>query len=122
MWLPTVYNLSPVLLPQVLQQWYWLSRNIIYGLEEEDGMPASEVPSLEAAQEAARLANIHDTIVAMPQGYDTVRPDSSHIPRHACWLAQTLTPASDLAWSVTGKLAVGTCGQAWCVKKAAAGT
>ena len=36
-------------------------------------MPAAEVPSLEAAQEAARLANIHETITAMPQGYDTVR-------------------------------------------------
>ena len=36
-------------------------------------MAAGEVPTMEAAQEAARLANIHETIQAMPQGYETVR-------------------------------------------------
>ena len=82
---PQPCSLASGLTPRFLQQAHGLSRNIIYGLEEEDGMPASEVPSLEAAQEAARLANIHETITAMPQGYDTVRDDSSHIPRQACW-------------------------------------
>lgn len=47
-------------------------RNILYGLEEEDGVPAEQVPSDEDVQEAARLANAHDFVMAMPQGYDTV--------------------------------------------------
>ena len=48
-------------------------RNILYGLEAEDGVPPGEVPSSEDVEEAARLANAHDFVMAMPQGYDTVR-------------------------------------------------
>ena len=48
-------------------------RNIVYGLEVEDGVPAEQVPSDGDVEEAARLANAHDFIMAMPQGYDTVR-------------------------------------------------
>ncbi len=48
-------------------------RNICYGLEEEDGVPSSQVPSAADVERAARLANAHDFIEAMLQGYDTVR-------------------------------------------------
>ena len=48
-------------------------RNICYGLEAEDCVPADQVPSAEDVERAARLANAHDFIAAMPQGYDTVR-------------------------------------------------
>ena len=48
-------------------------RNICYGLEVEDGIAPADVPSAEDVERAARLANAHDFITAMPQGYDTVR-------------------------------------------------
>ena len=47
-------------------------RNICYGLEAEDGVPSQDVPSAADVERAARLANAHDFISAMPQGYDTV--------------------------------------------------
>ena len=49
-------------------------RNILYGLEVEDGVLPEEVPSSEDVEEAARLANAHDFIMAMPPGYGPVRP------------------------------------------------
>lgn len=49
-----------------------IKRNICYGLEEEDGLSPEECPTDEQIQEAARLANAHDFIMAMPQGYDSV--------------------------------------------------
>ena len=46
-------------------------RNILLGLEEEDGVPADEVPSQADVEAAARLASAHDFISALPEGYDT---------------------------------------------------
>ena len=51
-----------------------MKRNICYGLEEEDGVPPNEQPTQEEVEQAARLANAHDFIMAMPQGYDSVIP------------------------------------------------
>lgn len=50
-----------------------IKRNICYGLEAEDGVPAAEVPTQADVERAARLANIHHVIQAMPHGYDSVR-------------------------------------------------
>lgn len=47
-------------------------RNICYGLEAEDGVHPRDIPSAADVERAARLANAHDFISAMPQGYDTV--------------------------------------------------
>ena len=59
-------------------------RNICYGLEEEDGIAAEDRPSQQQIEEAARLANAHDFIAALPQGYDMVdllsRSSLSHSP------------------------------------------
>ena len=46
-------------------------RNILLGLEAEDGVPADRVPSQADVEAAARLANAHDFISALPEGYDT---------------------------------------------------
>ncbi|CAL8468414.1 g7954 [Coccomyxa elongata] len=46
-------------------------RNICYGMEEEDGVAPGDVPSAADVERAARLANAHDFISAMPEGYDT---------------------------------------------------
>lgn len=51
-----------------------IRRNICFGLEDEDGLGPDEQPSTEEIEQAARLANAHDFIMAMPQGYDAVRP------------------------------------------------
>lgn len=45
-------------------------RNICYGLEEEDGVATEEQPSQEDIEDAAKKANAHDFITALPQGYD----------------------------------------------------
>lgn len=49
-----------------------VKRNICYGLEEEDGLALDDQPTQEEVEEAARLANAHEFIMAMPQGYDSV--------------------------------------------------
>ncbi|KAL4458512.1 hypothetical protein ABPG75_013377 [Micractinium tetrahymenae] len=48
-----------------------IRRNILYGLEEEDGVPPDQVPTQEDVEQAARLANAHDFICALPEGYET---------------------------------------------------
>lgn len=48
-----------------------IKRNIIYGLEIEDGLPEENVPSQEQIEAAAKLANAHDFITQLPEGYDT---------------------------------------------------
>ena len=70
-----------------------IRRNICYGLELEDGVSPDEVPSMADIEEAARLANAHDFIMGLPQGYDTVNPRSSsaagdvdHAPAAHCLL------------------------------------
>jgi len=48
-----------------------IRRNIIYGLEEADGLSEDEVPTKHQIEEAAKLANAHDFIMSLPKGYDT---------------------------------------------------
>ncbi|KAG7669825.1 hypothetical protein Ndes2437B_g06013 [Nannochloris sp. 'desiccata'] len=48
-----------------------IKRNIIYGLETEDGVPENEQPTQTDIEDAARLANAHEFISQLPQGYDT---------------------------------------------------
>ncbi|PSC71292.1 ATP-binding cassette sub-family B member 9 [Micractinium conductrix] len=48
-----------------------IRRNILYGLQEEDGVPPDQVPTDEDVEQAARLANAHSFITALPDGYDT---------------------------------------------------
>ena len=47
-------------------------RNILYGLEEEDGESPGSVPSMDDVEQAARLANAHGFISDWPEGYETV--------------------------------------------------
>lgn len=49
-----------------------IRRNICYGLEAEDGVPPDQQPSAEDVEEAAKLANAHEFISMMPDGYDSV--------------------------------------------------
>jgi ATP-binding cassette subfamily B protein len=46
--------------------------NAVKDLEQEMPAPCSTKPPFEAIEAAARLANAHDFILALPQGYDTV--------------------------------------------------
>jgi len=48
-----------------------IRRNIIYGLEAEDGVPVEEIPTQQDIEDAAKLANAHDFIMSLPKGYDT---------------------------------------------------
>ncbi|KAK9831825.1 hypothetical protein WJX74_010840 [Apatococcus lobatus] len=48
-----------------------IRRNICYGLEAEDGVPADQQPSAEDVEVAAKLANAHEFISMMPDGYDS---------------------------------------------------
>lgn len=48
-----------------------IKRNILFGLEAEDGIPIDELPTDADVEDAARLANAHDFISALPDGYDT---------------------------------------------------
>ena len=48
-----------------------IRRNIIYGLEPDDGVPPCEQPTQEDIEDAAKLANAHEFIMSLPQGYDT---------------------------------------------------
>ncbi len=48
-----------------------IKRNIIYGLEAEDGVPENEQPTQADIEDAAKLANAHEFICSLPQGYDT---------------------------------------------------
>ena len=48
-----------------------IRRNIIYGMEVEDGLAEHEVPTQEMIENAARRANAHEFIMALPEGYDT---------------------------------------------------
>ena len=51
---------------------YSIRRNICYGLEEEDGLTASEQPTMTQIEEAAKSANAHEFIMRLPDGYETV--------------------------------------------------
>ena len=48
-----------------------IRRNIILGLEKEDGLSENEVPTQQQIEEAAKMANAHDFISSLPDGYET---------------------------------------------------
>ena len=63
-------------------------RNICYGLDEEDGIPLEERPTQEEIEEAAKQANAHEFIMALPQGYDMASPSlrPCFLALQRCWL------------------------------------
>lgn len=58
-------NQEPVLYARSIR------RNIIYGLEADDNVPENERPTQTDVEDASKLANAHEFITALPQGYDT---------------------------------------------------
>ena len=60
-------------------------KNILYGLEEEDGGDPGDAPSADDVEQAARLANAHSFITEWPQKYKTVRLPISHMPLRMVW-------------------------------------
>lgn len=48
-----------------------IKRNIIYGMEVEDGLLENEVPNQDQIEEASKLANAHEFISLLPEQYDT---------------------------------------------------
>lgn len=75
-----------------------MRRNICFGLEEDDGVAPEEQPRPEEVEEAAKLANAHDFITAMPEGYDMVRLCCLSLSVvlkgsiFACWLSHVNPP------------------------------
>ena len=91
-----------------------IKRNILYGLEAADGVPEAEHPTDADVMEAAKLANAHDFIMAMPQGYETVglQPElvSTAEQGPACWcnavfVITWLGPETIRQWSDAVQLA-----------------
>ncbi len=48
-----------------------VKRNIVLGLERQDGVSEDEIPTDEDICEACKLANAHDFITSLPDGYET---------------------------------------------------
>lgn len=48
-----------------------IKRNIIYGMETDDGLPEEQVPDDEEIELASKLANAHEFISLLPEQYET---------------------------------------------------